>query len=63
MSSSRENRLDAVRNAISITAMEGGSPSPRARELIDAYVDGHITVTEMRDAIVEQAGRPQKESE
>ncbi len=65
MSSSRESRLNAVRNAIAITEMEGGSPSPYAQMLLDAYVDGHITGQEMRDAILEHARRPQpkKESE
>jgi hypothetical protein len=66
-SSDRESRQRAVRNAIAITEMEGPGhgPSPRARELLQAYVDGHITGQEMRDAILEHARRPQpkKESE
>jgi hypothetical protein len=57
MSSHRENRLNAVRNAIAITEIEGGKPSPRVRELLQAYVDGQITATEMRDAILEHARR------
>jgi antitoxin VbhA-like protein len=52
MSSHRESRLNAVRNAI----IEG-KPSPRVQELLQAYIDGHITATEMRDAIMEHARR------
>jgi hypothetical protein len=53
MPSDRESRLNALRDAIAVTEIDGGKPSPRVRQLLQAYVDGHITVTEMRDAILE----------
>ena len=54
--SARESRLKAAKNAIAITEMEGGSASPRVRELLEAWVDGHITAAETREAVLEHHG-------
>jgi hypothetical protein len=55
-SSDRESRLNAARNAIAITRMEGREPSARVKELLDAWADGHMTTAEMRQAIREHRG-------
>jgi hypothetical protein len=66
MSSDRESRLNAVRNAIAITEREGGRATARRRapgNCCRPTSTGHITGQEMREAIMEHARRPKKESE
>jgi Antitoxin VbhA len=48
----RRRREKSVRNAVAITEMEGGSPSDFCREQMALFVDGKISVTEMRDRVV-----------
>ncbi|MHC2844919.1 antitoxin VbhA family protein [Bradyrhizobium diazoefficiens] len=54
----RESRRKAAANAIAITEMEGGSPSPRVRELLQAWIDGHISSQGMREAMLEHVKLP-----
>lgn len=54
----RRRRQDVVRNAVAITAFEGGQPSPYAAEQMRLFVEGEITVEEMRDRVVKNASRP-----
>jgi Antitoxin VbhA len=44
----RDDREKAAKNAIAITAMEGGKPSAHCQELIDLWVAGEISGEEMR---------------
>jgi hypothetical protein len=51
----RAARADGVRNAIAITMMEGGRPSPFCRELLALYEAGEISGTEMRERMLRKA--------
>jgi hypothetical protein len=53
----RSDREKAVQNAIAVTGMEGGEPSAYCRELLDLFVAGEISATEMSDRIVAYAKR------
>jgi hypothetical protein len=60
----RESRQENLRNAIAITTMEGGKPSARCLEIMQAYVDGVITIGEADAMVMEHVTRPHtKESE
>jgi hypothetical protein len=50
-------RRNSVRNSIAITVMEGGQPSAYCREQLGLFEAGKISVTEMRDRVVRNAGR------
>jgi hypothetical protein len=53
----RRRRQAVVRNAVAITAFEGGQPSPYAAEQLRLFVEGEITVEEMRDRVVKNTSR------
>ena len=55
----RRQRDEAVRNAVAVSAFEGGEPSPYAAEQMRLFVDGEISVEEMRDRIVRHATIPE----
>ena len=63
--SASERRLKHALNAIAITEMEGGEASEHVKMLLQAWIDGHITSQEMREAVYERARgpAPKKESE
>lgn len=51
----RASRANAVKNAIAITAMEGGRPSEYYLELLALFEAGEISATEMRDRMIRKA--------
>ena len=51
----RIERGKSINNAIAITAMEGGSPSPFCLELLTLYETGDISGAEMRRRMLEKA--------
>lgn len=50
----RMERAKSIKNAIAITAMEGGRPSAFCLELLALYETGEITGAEMRKRILEK---------
>jgi hypothetical protein len=54
----RIRRQAVVRNAVAISAFEGGAPSPYAVEQMLRFSALEITVEEMRDLVVRYASRP-----
>lgn len=55
MDSERVARAKSIRNAIAITAMEGGRPSTFCLELLALYESGEISGAEMRKRMLEKA--------
>ena len=53
----RLRRQAIVRNAVAITAFEGGQPTQYAAQQLRLFVEGEITVEEMRDRVVKHASR------
>jgi hypothetical protein len=53
----RAAREEAAKNAVAITAQEGGQPSPYCREQLALFVAGEISVREMADRVVANASR------
>ncbi|PDT86078.1 hypothetical protein CO669_30000 [Bradyrhizobium sp. Y36] len=60
MSGDREGRLKAARNAIAITAMEGGAASERVQEILQWWIDGVITSGEARTMMMEHVTKPSR---
>jgi hypothetical protein len=50
----RVARANSIRNAIAITAMEGGRPSAFCLELLALYGTGEISGAEMRKRMLEK---------
>jgi hypothetical protein len=50
----RIERAKSIKNAIAITAMEGGHPSPFCLELLALYEVGEISGTEMCERMMEK---------
>jgi hypothetical protein len=48
-------RAKSIKNAIAITAMEGGRPSAFCLELLARYEAGEISAAEMRKRMLEKA--------
>lgn len=51
----RASRASAVKNAIAMTAMEGGRPSAYCRELLALFEAGEISANEMRHRMIRKA--------
>jgi hypothetical protein len=51
----RVARANSIKNAIAITAMEGGRPSAFCLELLALYETGEISGAEMRKRMLEKA--------
>jgi hypothetical protein len=51
----RVARANSIKNAIAITAMEGGSPSAFCLDLLSLYETGEISGAEMRKRMLEKA--------
>lgn len=50
----RIERAKSIKNAVAITAMEGGQPSPFCLELLALYETGEISGAEMRRRMLEK---------
>jgi Antitoxin VbhA len=55
--SNRSKRDASFRNLVAILEFEGGKPSEFAITQLLRWVEGEITVDEMRDLVVANAGR------
>lgn len=51
----RMERAKSIKNAIAITAMEGGRPSPFCLDLLALYEAGEISGAEMRKRMLDKA--------